>query len=82
MRFAEIASMQSWLIGVDLLNGSMPLVHVAKFAPKPPNSGLLLPAVSELKPRPQFGAVMTARNRSSEATPVVSALVSDSPVEP
>src|SRR5262245_37519053 len=80
-RFAEIASMQSWLIGVALSNGLMPLVQVAKLAPKPPNAGLLLPLASELKPLPQFGELITARKRSSEATPVVSEAVSDSPVE-
>src|SRR5262245_38937720 len=78
LRLATIASLQSWLIGSSLWNGSMPLVQVAKFAPKPPKAGLLL----ELKPAPQLGAEITARNRSSEATPVVSAAVDDSPFEP
>ncbi len=48
--------MQSCVIGISLWNGSKPLVQVAKFAPNPPNAGLLKPAVSELKPAPQFGA--------------------------
>src|SRR5688572_11368153 len=70
LRSEEIASMQSWVTGVDLLNGSNPLVQVAKFAPNPAKGELLKPAVRESKPLPQSGEVITALNRSSEATPV------------
>src|SRR5262245_10303183 len=73
-RSALTAAMQSAETAAPV-NGFRPLVQVATFAPKPPPAAL----PDTEKPAPKFGADITARRRSSEATPVVMATVVDSP---
>src|SRR5690606_25447456 len=75
-RSALMAAIQSGVIAAPL-NGWMPLVQVARLAPKKPPAAL--PCASN--PAPKFGWVMTARRRSSEATPVVRKLLFDAPFD-
>ncbi len=72
---AEMASRQSCETTRFGSNGLSPLVHFAELAPKPPPAAL---PVRE-NPAPKNGADITVRSRASDAVPVVSELVTDSP---